>query len=183
MHSSSSHLEEGWAFGGVVEVGGQLSHQLQSLESEFLQNAPHLSQDSRAGIQELSGIRNAFLELRQASLKNNNLKKLAHDIRSPLTALSIAIRSLGNEQGPAKELLEQSYERMESISRDILAPPKSAGSTTTSIPIETLIHKLIKEKRAEAEEKGYATRILSTAMCVLRRLHKFLIAPNMSSQA
>jgi signal transduction histidine kinase len=134
---------------GVVKIGEQLGRQLQSLENEFLQNAPHLSQDSRASIQELNGIRTAFLELRQASLKNNNLKKLAHDIRSPLTALSIAIRSLGNEQGPAKELLEQSYERMESISRDILAPPKTAGLTSTSIPIETLIHKLIKEKRAE----------------------------------
>lgn len=77
-----------------------------------------------------------------------NLKQIAHDIRSPLSALAIAIQSLSGVSGPAKELLEHAYRRMEAIARDILEGTDSA-STGPQVCFETLVNNLVREKKAE----------------------------------
>lgn len=109
----------------LMRVGSSLSRQLGSITGDGAVGDDELSDDH---IVEFHDVRRAFRkaaeEINALSANGNralNLRRVAHDIRSPLTAFSLVIKSLGEIPEPTRDLLEMAYRRMEVITTDILA--------------------------------------------------------------
>jgi signal transduction histidine kinase len=79
-------------------------------------------------------------------------KKLAHDIRSPLTALNIAARAAESQREPARDLMTTAIKRINDISLDLLKTAKAEISGAQNSEITDLHHALsevVMEKRIQ----------------------------------
>lgn len=105
---------------GVKKIGFQLSKQLKSLEHEILNG---IAQPGTENIQEFAIISQSFKQIRSqidSIQSSGKLQQVAHDIRSPMTAISLALGTLRDLPPPTRDLFEQSLKRMETIASDIL---------------------------------------------------------------
>ncbi|MBX3022673.1 MAG: HAMP domain-containing histidine kinase [Bdellovibrionales bacterium] len=142
----------------VMRVGLHLSGQLTALRRGLEMSAPA----GETSIAELEAIRAAFArvqeeisDLERVGAQSKSLKSVAHDIRSPLSALSIGIKSLKHIPHPVRELLDEAYLRVESIAADILKNESASLMAEVSVcDMANRIEDLIAEKTLEHNERG-----------------------------
>lgn len=79
--------------------------------------------------------------------------QVAHDIRSPLSALKVLSGQLDGLPGDQKSLMLRSIERIETIANDMLAERKAAGPDN-SVSLNALIAPVIEEKRLEFSNRS-----------------------------
>lgn len=82
-------------------------------------------------------------------------KQIAHDIRSPLSALNIALRNLGGEACEKRQLASRAIERINNIASDLLVTAKK-GDVKAPVKVEVvlseLLENLVAEKRLEYQD-------------------------------
>lgn len=144
--------------------------QLQLLEEERGVEEPEAGLEQTAELlqfsEEVFKLRQQQVELQQQLLfKDRILAMLAHDLRNPLSATSLAIETL--EQNPGKltpELTEQLFGHarnqtriMESMIADILEAARGTSSelclSTAELPLADLCREAIEEVAQRAEDK------------------------------
>lgn len=79
--------------------------------------------------------------------------QVAHDIRSPLTALDVATRAKIDPKAQM-EMIKTSISRIRAIANDLLTSKKLMGSGRTREHVPSLVHSLINEKRFEYLARG-----------------------------
>lgn len=82
---------------------------------------------------------------KEAEIKMNISRQVAHDIRSPLTALNTVLSQKDLNSPDAKSLLEESVKRVSKIASDLLSPQQPSLKEN----VKTLTEKIIDQKRAE----------------------------------
>jgi signal transduction histidine kinase len=139
----------------VVRVGTHLSRQLETL-SENLEKFEFIDIQEEK-IAEIDKIRAAFRratsEIDSLNASGKGLRQVAHDIRSPLTALSLGLQSLKEIPTPTRELLETAYRRMDLITSDLLTASKETRSTRVK-DLRAHFESLLNEKCAEHVERS-----------------------------
>lgn len=112
-------------------------------------------------------------ELEKGQVVSELAAQVAHDIRSPLSALNMAVAALGPIEQEKRELIKNAINRINNIANDLLAQSKSAKSSAsastnatatppcrnTNVPvlIPNLIEALVREKQIRL---GKNSRIL-----------------------
>jgi signal transduction histidine kinase len=147
----------------MVRVGSSLTRDLESLAVDLGRFDSIAENASAEQISELNEVKLAFhraskeiAALNASRSSGKNLRRVAHDIRSPLTAFSLGIKSLGDIPKPTRELLEMAYRRMEVIASDILS--EKNHSTIEVSGLRKHFEELLTEKSAEhaAREVSWA---------------------------
>ena len=93
--------------------------------------------------------------------------RVAHDIRSPLTAINV-VAEMGDLKGPYANLLKAAVARMNGIANDLLrhevdgADESRAVSSPDRVPLEDIIQNLVSEKRLEFEPKEVELEVSSS---------------------
>jgi len=77
----------------------------------------------------------------------NITKQVAHDIRSPLAALRMAISTANELPNDRRNLIVASCLRIENIANDLLAKSKKKPSVATAAVVEQALREIIEEKR------------------------------------
>lgn len=93
-----------------------------------------------------------FASQKQAKALFEQASQIAHDIRSPLTALNMVVSTLANIESAKQNLLRLSINRINDIANDLLAKNKGDNIQDDDLEpqlISRLIEQLISEKRAE----------------------------------
>lgn len=128
---------------------------------------------------------NRFLKLKRSLIKIKQLqKKMAHDIRSPLSTLEIAIENLSASSANETKLIRMATQRIKEIANDILSSnqnpfslnQKSNLQTVTLDQINDIVNELVREKKLEHSDK--ANLLIKTTLtrslnnhCVFVRLN------------
>lgn len=156
----------------ILSLGEKVSDELTSIMNLISDDhKPSLSTDSAAKLHDISEIQNvrtavAKIQTTSESLEKRGethrqtLRQVAHDIRSPLTAMSVGLRYLEGVSPEARSLLEGAFGRVQAIAGDLLAPqvqplPNLSAEPTPAIgqtklhELEILIIRLLEEKKLE----------------------------------
>jgi signal transduction histidine kinase len=148
---------------GVTKVGSLLSEQLSALRNNF---ESHLKGDeTQMKVAEIEAVRGAFAKVRDEidSLKeggDKNLRQIAHDIRSPLSALAISLQTLKEVPKPTKDLMNAAFLRMSAIAEEILTQnQKSESNGIDSQKLASSINSLLREKQATFPDRYFQEEI------------------------
>lgn len=154
---------------GVLSIGQHLSAQLNLVESGLRDRTTNVGIEEKLRIVEVEAVHNAFRQiqsqiksLQKTGAQSKSLQQVAHDIRSPLTALSIGLKTLREVPPATRNLLETAFARVESIANDILSSerreflktnPKTHMSQASILQVNNSINQLIEEKKIEYQGK------------------------------
>jgi len=116
-----------------------------------LQMAPLLVQRWSALKSELTDMQEKQIKLAARAQFADLARQLAHDIRSPITALNFAIASIPGLGSVHKEIIDASIKRINSIAQDVLFKSTQANSSSTrvesqSVSLNHVIQTVLQEK-------------------------------------
>jgi len=80
--------------------------------------------------------------------------RVAHDIRSPLSALGAVVHLSKQLEEQHRNLITMAIERIEGIANDLLKRSNAEASETGAIALDTLVADVVSEKRIEVKERG-----------------------------
>lgn len=101
--------------------------------------------------QQLDKYENEVLSHTQQKAYSDIARQVAHDIRSPLTALKSLVRH-GVDTPDKSSLLLSVTQRIEAITDDLLKAYKGRSEDTNKTSVEKLIHSLVIQKQLELKE-------------------------------
>lgn len=146
---------------------------LNSPDPEFLRNeAPQFAEIWRLTQLQIASNQNELARARAQAEVVSVATQVAHDIRSPLSALSILVKSLqGKATQEQSSLLTSAILRIEGIAKDLLK--RNNGSAASPLPMSSFvglehielftlrgwIHELVKEKQILSQENNNSLEI------------------------
>ncbi|MBX3017634.1 MAG: HAMP domain-containing histidine kinase [Bdellovibrionaceae bacterium] len=134
----------GYFFSSALkEVSQDLTAKFKALRG---QNA-----DSVADITELSEIATSLnqmqkqlVEVRTTFKSPEEMRRFAHDLRSPMSAISLALGTIENLPAPARRLMDNAFTRMSTMTTSLLEKPTGA-----KVSMREALNSLIQEKISE----------------------------------
>lgn len=103
---------------------------------------------------EISRLWSTNSSLQRSAAIGEIARQIAHDIRSPLTAIDMIIKSTPEITGEKAELLKNAIERIKNIASDLLKKGRSPGPAEPQpIPVASLIASALKEYEVKHENE------------------------------
>lgn len=106
---------------------------------------------------EISELRNKQSEYAKREETFKMARQVAHDIRSPLSALNLAVTKLSNAEPEIAKLIESSNKRINQIADSILTKSRNEFTKRDlqfSVDLNQIIKSIIEEKKRVAESRG-----------------------------
>lgn len=128
-----------------VNKSGQLMAPLDLSGSDELASLARNFSQMLASLREFQRQR---VEMETASALGEMARQVAHDIRSPLSALSVGVSMLDSLPEDQRTLLRQATQRIHDIATGLLSQGR-AMSSHGPIPLVSLVDTLVSEKRAQ----------------------------------
>lgn len=94
------------------------------------------------------------LEAQRSKALAKIASQVAHDVRSPLTALNLIINSLKDVDEEKRVVLREATNRINDIANNLLSKPNKDDLETTSELLPALVDSIISEKRIEYRSRG-----------------------------
>jgi signal transduction histidine kinase len=116
------------------------------MSNEMKQTAPSLVPVWEELSTEFIRLKSIEMESKLSNQVNQIATQVAHDIRSPLTALNFALKKFQNIPIEQSNLIKAATLRIQTIANDLIEFKKNSPRKTTLLEITSLIDNLIKEK-------------------------------------
>ncbi len=107
-------------------------------------------------IRSLSDFKQRQIELEKVHATSELARQVAHDIRSPVAAMSMIARTESGLSDSARELVTSATHRIENIANTLLDESRrSSGQLQEDITVGEVIHRVLAEKKAQHRESGF----------------------------
>lgn len=106
-----------------------------------------------------------ILLIRQSEVASQIAKQVAHDIRSPISALNMVVAASGGLAEDKKQLIKHAADRINSIANDLLE--QSKVQSTNKISLSYLVNMVAAEKRVQFGEGSIKTEIPDKALIIV----------------